>query len=77
MSFASLLGILLILCSLHQIKGKNIGKDDAPWFCHDLDCPKFKVLETKDNYEVREYEKGIWNRHFHLDHSHVVPIFSI
>ena len=29
-----------------------------PWFCHGLDCPKYKVVETTDAYEVREYEEG-------------------
>lgn len=29
-----------------------------PWFCHDLDCPDFKVVEQNDDYEVREYAKG-------------------
>ncbi|KAL4445812.1 hypothetical protein ABPG77_009011 [Micractinium sp. CCAP 211/92] len=32
----------------------------APWFCHNLDCPKFDVVETTDDYEVREYEAGSW-----------------
>jgi len=31
-----------------------------PWFCHDLDCPKFKVIADKDGYEVRAYEGTVW-----------------
>jgi hypothetical protein len=33
---------------------------ERPWYCHDLDCPKFKVLNTTDQYEVRVYESGQW-----------------
>ncbi|EFN55172.1 hypothetical protein CHLNCDRAFT_57955 [Chlorella variabilis] len=32
----------------------------APWFCHNLDCPKFTVVNTTDDYEVRYYEAGAW-----------------
>ncbi|KAL4425814.1 hypothetical protein ABPG75_009830 [Micractinium tetrahymenae] len=32
----------------------------APWFCHNLDCPQYDVVETTDDYEVREYEAGSW-----------------
>lgn len=32
----------------------------SPWFCHDLDCPSFTVVERNDDYEVREYSKGKW-----------------
>ncbi|CAH1790815.1 unnamed protein product [Owenia fusiformis] len=33
---------------------------DVPSFCNRLDCPKFKVLRTTDEYEVREYEESRW-----------------
>ena len=29
-----------------------------PWFCHDLECPKFKVVNKTEVYETREYEAG-------------------
>ena len=29
-----------------------------PWFCHDLDCPKYTVGESNEDYEVRTYAKG-------------------
>ena len=32
----------------------------SPPFCHDRDCPKFTVAETKDGYEVRKYEPSKW-----------------
>ncbi|KAI3428633.1 hypothetical protein D9Q98_007456 [Chlorella vulgaris] len=32
----------------------------APWFCHNLDCPRFSVLESTDDYELREYEAASW-----------------
>lgn len=34
--------------------------DPAPWFCHNLDCPPYTVVETTDDYEVRKYEAGQW-----------------
>merc|ERR1712119_4435 len=37
---------------------------DKPWFCHDLDCPSYKVAgtftEKKDGFEVRCYPKTVW-----------------
>jgi hypothetical protein len=36
-----------------------VGKS-APWFCHDLDCPHFKVLNTTSAYELRDIAKGAW-----------------
>ena len=30
---------------------------EAPEFCHDLDCPKYELEDTADNWEKREYEK--------------------
>ncbi|CAH1788938.1 unnamed protein product [Owenia fusiformis] len=33
---------------------------DVPSFCNRLDCPRFKVLRTTDDYEVREYEESRW-----------------
>jgi hypothetical protein len=32
----------------------------APWFCHNLDCPRYTVLESTDDYELREYEAASW-----------------
>ena len=29
-----------------------------PWFCHDLDCPKFTVTKKNDFYETRIYTRG-------------------
>jgi len=35
---------------------------EAPWFCHDLDCPKFKLVQnmTDIGIEHRRYESGKW-----------------
>jgi len=41
----------------------NTGSSTAspkPAFCHELDCPKFTVLETNDKFEVRHYEPSVW-----------------
>jgi len=31
-----------------------------PTFCHDLDCPKFEVLEKTDKFEKRRYSPSVW-----------------
>uniref|UniRef100_A0A7R9UCW7 Heme-binding protein 2 n=1 Tax=Pinguiococcus pyrenoidosus TaxID=172671 RepID=A0A7R9UCW7_9STRA len=37
---------------------------EAPWYCHDLDCPAFESddfpLETGEIVEVRHYEANLW-----------------
>lgn len=33
---------------------------DAPWFCHDLDCPAYTVLKEMEGYEVRLYNSSKW-----------------
>jgi len=36
--------------------------DKAPWFCHDLDCPQFEVVEnlTAIGVELRRYAPSTW-----------------
>jgi hypothetical protein len=46
------------LLSLHLPSQEPQG--DAPWFCHDLDCPEYTVVNKTDDYEVREYKGGQW-----------------
>ena len=33
---------------------------NKPWFCHDLDCPRYTVIEKHDGYELRKYEASKW-----------------
>lgn len=33
---------------------------DIPTFCHDLDCPKYRVLDSGDGIELREYQEATW-----------------
>ena len=49
------LPILLLLGTTFTITS---AKSSKPWFCHDLDCPEYDVVEKNDDYEVREYSKG-------------------
>ena len=35
---------------------------DEPIFCHGLDCPKYTVLNSTKDYEVRQYAKSQWAR---------------
>lgn len=36
------------------------AQDTKPWFCHDLDCPTYKLLKnlTDINIEYRSYQAG-------------------
>lgn len=29
---------------------------EAPWFCHGMDCPKYDILETDGEVELRRYD---------------------
>jgi hypothetical protein len=33
---------------------------DTPSFCHGLDCPKYTVLNSTKDYEVRSYPVSYW-----------------
>ena len=32
----------------------------TPWFCHDLDCPKYTLVDATDEFDVRAYKEGVW-----------------
>ena len=36
----------------------SLSKWEKPWFYHDLDGPRFTVLNKTANYETREYQSG-------------------
>lgn len=37
------------------------ANDESPWFCHDLDCPKFTVVKNiTDDVQLRRYAAGKW-----------------
>lgn len=42
------------------LRHKQLQADKKPWFCHNYDCPPYKVLNTSTKYETRLYEKGSW-----------------
>jgi hypothetical protein len=37
-----------------------LHKWNAPKFCRGYDCPKFKVLKTDGNHELRKYKPATW-----------------
>eukprot|EP00884_Botryococcus_braunii_P000677 jgi/Botrbrau1/1060/Bobra.0076s0026.1 len=47
---------LLVGCSATP----TLSADEKPWFCHDLDCPSYKVINKTKTYEIREYKKTVW-----------------
>jgi len=36
------------------------GGHRRPWFCHGLDCPRFKTVRKARGYDVRCYERQTW-----------------
>ena len=33
--------------------------DKPPWFCHGIDCPRFKTVDNTDAFETRVYPAGL------------------
>lgn len=57
------IALLLVVaaCDLRAEAAAATNKDsDKPWFCHDLDCPKYKKLDEFDDVELREYAPTKW-----------------
>ncbi len=36
----------------------QIAWNKLPWFCHDLECPHFDLLNKTEEYETRKYQTG-------------------
>ena len=58
------IGSLLLVLAVHSLSAVPFRKEgpvsDKPSFCHDDDCPKFTVLKTESDYELRKYEPSKW-----------------
>ncbi|KXZ51079.1 hypothetical protein GPECTOR_14g63 [Gonium pectorale] len=57
----ALCAIVALLVPSHT--PKQCLRDDgaAPWFCHDLDCPRYEVKQTlAEDVELRSYDAGLW-----------------
>eukprot|EP00199_Chlamydomonas_sp_CCMP681_P005748 CAMPEP_0119102292 /NCGR_PEP_ID=MMETSP1180-20130426/1079_1 /TAXON_ID=3052 ORGANISM="Chlamydomonas cf sp, Strain CCMP681" /NCGR_SAMPLE_ID=MMETSP1180 /ASSEMBLY_ACC=CAM_ASM_000741 /LENGTH=226 /DNA_ID=CAMNT_0007086547 /DNA_START=24 /DNA_END=704 /DNA_ORIENTATION=- len=64
-----LLLALGLLCSCHAVRPIDTAiapqKDqkplNAPWFCHDIDCPAYNVSQVVGTeIELRSYPAGLW-----------------
>jgi hypothetical protein len=55
---------LLVLCAASAAlaarpASHTPANDDSPWFCHDLDCPKFTLVKNiTDDVQLRKYAAG-------------------
>jgi hypothetical protein len=40
----------------------NEAKDSSPspWYCHELECPKFTIEDSYNGTELRSYEASVW-----------------
>ena len=52
--------VAIILSLLFTLSWAASIAQDEPPFCHDLDCPKYTLVDKKEGYEVREYEPSKW-----------------
>ena len=58
------LSVLLVLKTLLIVQGRDLPQpatdlaENKPWFCHDLDCPRYDLVNKTDAYEVRKYQAG-------------------
>ena len=51
---------IAILSLLFTLSSAASIPRDEPSFCHDLDCPKYTLVDKKDGYEVRNYKPSKW-----------------
>ena len=56
---------LFVLClTLSVLKAAGQTEWVKPWFCHDLDCPKYTNLKNitiaVKSIEIRRYEPALW-----------------
>jgi hypothetical protein len=65
--------LILVALSLNGVYGARVSSPahlsvhtaggvpkKAPWFCHELDCPVFEVMNSTAAYETRYYKAGKW-----------------
>ena len=38
----------------------GLAADDAPWFCHGLNCPAFTQFASPEGVELRTYQGNLW-----------------
>ncbi|GLI62124.1 hypothetical protein VaNZ11_004659 [Volvox africanus] len=57
---AGTLCAILTLLALGKAPEQCLTRN-APWFCHDLDCPHYEVVTNiEDDVQVRTYDAGTW-----------------
>ena len=53
------LTLLTVECTSAVLQlGLNDVEHEKPWFCHDLECPQFDLLNKTESYETRKYQAG-------------------
>lgn len=45
-------------CARDVLQPATASEQQKPWFCHDLDCPLYDLLNKTDTYETRKYQPG-------------------
>jgi len=49
-----------VAVAVRAIPGQDEVQDDAPWFYHGLEGPRYQVVEAKEGYEIRNYPATFW-----------------
>lgn len=53
--------LLTVLVTVHArdvLQPATESTKQKPWFCHNLDCPLYDLLNKTEAYEVRKYQSG-------------------
>nr|QOL01270.1 putative extracellular protein TR9_073a [Trebouxia lynnae] len=56
----TLLTFSVVVHARNVLQPATKSTKQKPWFCHDLDCPLYDLLNKTDAYEVRKYQSGRW-----------------
>ncbi|KAL3150622.1 hypothetical protein ABBQ32_000428 [Trebouxia sp. C0010 RCD-2024] len=51
---------LSTVCARDVLQPATTTETHKPWFCHNLDCPTYDLVNRTDAYETRKYQPGRW-----------------
>lgn len=43
-----------------ECKGGEIKGYDSPIQCNEVDCPKYNVIHSEKEFEIRSYSQALW-----------------
>ena len=64
---------LSIVCARDVLLPATTTETHKPWFCHNLECPTYDLVNRTDAYETRKYQSGALRFFVRLDQVMQVP----